>query len=134
MIQIHRIETQDTVTALFGDSVCTKCQRTWKYVSSIVICVFSDQIHASRRKIKTGTFCATEKFFKFFHQTFFHDVDSSLSIETEYFYKFIIKIRLKKVYKKYVHIYGIMLYNRGEEQIWGKERRAWNRHTNTPIK
>ena len=21
-----------------------------------------------------------------------------------------------------------------EEQIWGKERRAWNRHTNTPIK
>ena len=35
----------------------------------------------------------------FFHQTFFHDVDSSLSIETEYFYKFIIKIRLKKVYK-----------------------------------
>ena len=56
------------------------------------------------------------------------------SIETEYFYKFIIKIRLKKVYKKYVHIYGIMLYNRGEEQIWGKERRAWNRHTNTPIK
>ena len=60
--------------------------------------------------------------------------DSSLSIETEYFYKFIIKIRLKKVYKKYVHIYGIMLYNRGKEQIWGKERRAWNRHTNTPIK
>lgn len=70
----------------------------------------------------------------FFHQTFFHDVDSSLSIETEYFYKFIIKIRLKKVYKKYVHIYGIMLYNRGKEQIWGRERRAWNRHTNTPIK
>lgn len=37
-------------------------------------------------------------------------MDSFLS-EFESFYKFIIEIQTRKVYKKYVHIYGIMLYN-----------------------
>ena len=76
MIQIHRVKMDFAVRALPRNAVCSDRQRTWKYMSSVIIRMLSDQIDTPRRKIKAGSVRISKEFRKFFQQFFFHDHQS----------------------------------------------------------
>ena len=71
-VQIHGIKMDLVILSFACGTVSTKCQCTWKYMSTVIICVFTNQIHASRRKVKTSSFGITKKFCKHIKQFFLH--------------------------------------------------------------
>ena len=51
-IQIHGIKMHRAVLSFSCHAICTHCQGAGKYMTSVVVCVFADQVHAARCKIK----------------------------------------------------------------------------------
>lgn len=58
-VQIHGIKMDLVILSFACGTVSTKCQCTWKYMSTVIICVFTNQIHV-QEKSKTSSFGITK--------------------------------------------------------------------------
>ena len=72
---IKGIKTKHTVRPLSRRSVCPDGNRTWKHMSSVIICMFADQIYSSRREIYFyALFRASINIQKFVDHLLFHHI------------------------------------------------------------
>ena len=72
LFKIRRIEAELSVLSVSYNSIGSECQRAWKYMAAVIICVFSDQIHTPRSKVRTDLPLSLEQFLKLLNQSFLH--------------------------------------------------------------